>query len=43
MNQDIDIQGHRGCRGLIPENTVMAFKKAMDIGCKYFRVRCRSQ
>lgn len=28
----IDIQGHRGCRGLLPENTLEAFKKAIDLG-----------
>ncbi|WP_235048411.1 glycerophosphodiester phosphodiesterase [Arcticibacter svalbardensis] len=28
----IDIQGHRGCRGLMPENTIPAMKKAMDLG-----------
>ncbi|MEC3907258.1 glycerophosphodiester phosphodiesterase family protein [Tamlana sp. 2201CG12-4] len=28
----IDIQGHRGCRGLLPENTIEAFKKAIDLG-----------
>jgi len=28
----IDIQGHRGCRGLMPENTVPAFMKAMELG-----------
>lgn len=28
----LDTQGHRGCRGLLPENTIPAFKKAMDIG-----------
>ncbi|ADB41617.1 glycerophosphodiester phosphodiesterase family protein [Spirosoma linguale] len=27
-----DIQGHRGCRGLMPENTVPAFLKALDLG-----------
>ncbi|TAH19393.1 MAG: glycerophosphodiester phosphodiesterase [Cytophagales bacterium] len=27
-----DIQGHRGCRGLMPENTIPAFLKAIDIG-----------
>jgi len=32
MNPTIDIQGHRGCRGLRPENTIIAFKKAIDIG-----------
>lgn len=28
----MDVQGHRGCRGLLPENTIPAFLKAMDIG-----------
>ncbi|MEM9053118.1 MAG: glycerophosphodiester phosphodiesterase [Bacteroidota bacterium] len=28
----IDYQGHRGCRGLLPENTIPAFKKALDLG-----------
>lgn len=28
----IEIQGHRGCRGLMPENTINGFKKALDIG-----------
>ena len=28
----IDIQGHRGCRGLMPENTMEAFKKAIELG-----------
>lgn len=27
-----DIQGHRGCRGLMPENTIPAFIKAIDLG-----------
>ncbi|GAB2577154.1 glycerophosphodiester phosphodiesterase family protein [Spirosoma areae] len=27
-----DRQGHRGCRGLMPENTIPAMKKAMDLG-----------
>ncbi len=26
-----DYQGHRGCRGLIPENTIPAFLKAIDL------------
>ncbi|MEM6764208.1 MAG: glycerophosphodiester phosphodiesterase family protein [Bacteroidota bacterium] len=29
---DIDIQGHRGARGLMPENTIPGFIKALDIG-----------
>lgn len=28
----LDKQGHRGCRGLLPENTVAAMKKAVDLG-----------
>ena len=27
-----DMQGHRGCRGLMPENTIPAMKKALDLG-----------
>jgi len=27
-----DIQGHRGCRGLLPENSLPAFEKAIDLG-----------
>ncbi|MEA5256728.1 glycerophosphodiester phosphodiesterase family protein [Arcicella aquatica] len=27
-----EIEGHRGCRGLMPENTILAFKKALDLG-----------
>ena len=30
--QDFDIQGHRGCRGILPENTIEAMKKAIDLG-----------
>ncbi len=28
----MDVQGHRGCRGLMPENTIPAFIKALDLG-----------
>ena len=28
----LDIQGHRGCRGLMPENTIPAFQKALELG-----------
>lgn len=28
----LDVQGHRGCRGLYPENSLPAFKKAIDLG-----------
>lgn len=27
-----DLQGHRGCRGLMPENTIPAFLKALELG-----------
>ncbi|GAB3952083.1 glycerophosphodiester phosphodiesterase family protein [Spirosoma harenae] len=29
---NFDWQGHRGCRGLMPENTIPAFLKALDLG-----------
>jgi len=28
----LDLQGHRGCRGLMPENTIPAMIKALDLG-----------
>ena len=28
----LDIQGHRGARGLLPENTLPAFERAIDLG-----------
>lgn len=28
----VDLQGHRGARGLVPENTIPVFRKALDIG-----------
>ena len=30
--QSIDVQGHRGYRGLMPENTIEGFIKALDLG-----------
>lgn len=30
--QSFDVQGHRGCRGLEPENTIPAFLKALELG-----------
>lgn len=30
--QEIDIQGHRGARGLMPENTIAGFLEALDYG-----------
>ncbi len=31
-NKSFDIQGHRGCRGLFPENTLPAFEHAIELG-----------
>jgi glycerophosphoryl diester phosphodiesterase len=30
MTKEIDYQGHRGCRGLLPENTIPAFLRALS-------------
>lgn len=30
--EHFDLQGHRGARGLLPENTVPAFRRALEIG-----------
>jgi glycerophosphoryl diester phosphodiesterase len=30
--QTFDLQGHRGARGLLPENTLPAFEKAIELG-----------
>ncbi len=30
--KQLDIQGHRGCRGLYPENSIPAFEKAIALG-----------
>ena len=32
IKSSLDIQGHRGCRGLYPENTINGFIKAYDLG-----------
>jgi glycerophosphoryl diester phosphodiesterase len=29
---EFDIEGHRGCRGLLPENSIPAFVKALELG-----------
>ena len=29
---ELDIQGHRGARGLLPENTIPAFERALELG-----------
>lgn len=33
-----DIHGHRGCRGLEPENSLAAFRKATELGCDYLEL-----
>ena len=32
FGQAFDVQGHRGCRGLMPENSIPGFLKAIDLG-----------
>lgn len=32
------IHGHRGCRGYLPENTIPAFYKAIDMGCHFLEM-----
>ena len=32
--QEFDWQGHRGARGLLPENSLPAFRKALELGVK---------
>ena len=32
VSDTFDIEGHRGCRGLMPENTLPAFQKALELG-----------
>ena len=32
QTKKIDLQGHRGCRGLIPENTIAAILHSIDLG-----------
>jgi glycerophosphoryl diester phosphodiesterase len=29
---ELDVQGHRGCRGLMPENSMPAFERALELG-----------
>ncbi len=40
MTQAIDIQGHRGARGLLPENTLPAFARALSIGVTTLELDC---
>lgn len=36
----IDVQGHRGTRGNLPENTLPAFKRALEIGVDTLELDC---
>jgi len=39
-SQALDIQGHRGARGLAPENTLPAFARALSIGVTTLELDC---
>ncbi len=36
ISEDYSIQGHRGARGLLPENTIPSFLKCLELGCPVF-------
>jgi len=36
----LDIQGHRGARGLLPENTLPAFARALELGVDTLELDC---
>ena len=36
----LDLQGHRGARGLAPENTLPAFARALGIGVTTLELDC---
>src|SRR5262245_3718768 len=38
--RSLDIQGHRGARGLLPENTLPAFVRALSIGVTTLELDC---
>ena len=35
-----DVQGHRGARGLLPENTLPAFRRALELGVDTLELDC---
>ncbi|MDP6506872.1 MAG: glycerophosphodiester phosphodiesterase family protein, partial [Planctomycetota bacterium] len=37
----MEVVGHRGCRGLEPENTLRAFRRGIEIGCDYVETDVR--
>jgi glycerophosphoryl diester phosphodiesterase len=38
--QAMDLQGHRGARGLLPENTLPAFQRAVELGVDTLEMDC---
>jgi len=36
----MDVQGHRGCRGHLPENTLPAFQRAIELGVDTLELDC---
>lgn len=38
QRQPPEVHGHRGCRGLRPENSISGFKKALDLGCDWLEM-----
>jgi glycerophosphoryl diester phosphodiesterase len=36
----MDVQGHRGARGLLPENTLPAFQRALELGVDTLELDC---
>jgi glycerophosphoryl diester phosphodiesterase len=38
INKNIELHGHRGARGLMPENTLPAFQKAIDLGMNFLEL-----
>ncbi|MEO8591590.1 MAG: glycerophosphodiester phosphodiesterase family protein [Flavobacteriales bacterium] len=33
-----DLHGHRGCRGLLPENSIPGFTRAVELGCDFLEL-----
>ena len=40
MTRKLDIQGHRGARGLLPENSLPAFARALSLGVTTLELDC---
>jgi glycerophosphoryl diester phosphodiesterase len=37
-NMQPEVHGHRGCRGLLPENSIEGFRKATELGCDHLEL-----